>query len=117
MKNLTADILFPLVKDSKITYQQVKGIDPKKFEDLEHTMRMIFNHEDGQLVTQRGIIAAHQNRLKVEEKLREMDMKAERSDEVEESPVEKKLSGAAAKRRKPQGDQAGSSSHEPATKR
>ena len=59
VKNLTADILFPLVKDAKITYQQVKGIDPKKFEDLEHTMRMIFNHEDGQLVTQRGIIAAH----------------------------------------------------------
>lgn len=59
VKNLTADILFPLVKDGKITYHQVKVIDPKKFEDLEHTMRMIFNHEDGQLVTQRGIIAAH----------------------------------------------------------
>jgi len=48
VKTLTADILFPLVKDNKITYGQVHSIDPKKFEDLEHTMRMIFNHEDGQ---------------------------------------------------------------------
>lgn len=47
-KNLTADILFPLVKDNKIQYADIKCIDPKKFEDLEHTMRMIFNHEDGQ---------------------------------------------------------------------
>jgi hypothetical protein len=47
IKTLTADILFPLVKDGKISYNQVKCIDPKKFEDLEHTMRMIFNHEDG----------------------------------------------------------------------
>jgi len=35
-------------------------------------MRMIFNHEDGQQVTQRGIIAAAQNRLKVEKQLEEM---------------------------------------------
>lgn len=35
-------------------------------------MRMIFNHEDGQQVTQRGIIAAAQNRLKVEKQLQEM---------------------------------------------
>jgi len=66
VKTLTADMLFPLVKDGKISYSQVKNIDHKKFEDLEHTMRMIFNHEDGQQVTQRGIIAAAQNRIKVE---------------------------------------------------
>lgn len=60
------------MKDGKISYSQVKSIDPKKFEDLEHTMRMIFNHEDGQQVTQRGIIAAAQNRLKVEKQLEEM---------------------------------------------
>lgn len=65
-------MLFPLVKEGKITYQQVKAVDPKKFEDLEHTMRMIFNHEDGQLVTQRGIIAQNANKLRVEEKLKEM---------------------------------------------
>lgn len=51
VKTLTADILFPLVKESKIQYKQIKQIDLKKFEDLEHTMRMIFNHEDGQQVT------------------------------------------------------------------
>jgi hypothetical protein len=36
-----------LVKDHKIQYSDIKSIDSKKFEDLEHTMRMIFNHEDG----------------------------------------------------------------------
>ena len=72
VKTLTADILFPLVKEGKIQYRQIKILDPKKFEDLEHTMRMIFNHEDGQQVTQRGIIAAAQNRLKVEKQLQEM---------------------------------------------
>ena len=35
-------------------------------------MRMIFNHEDGQQVTQRGIIAAAHNRRKVEKQLEEM---------------------------------------------
>jgi hypothetical protein len=48
VKTITADILFPLVKEGKLTYSQINSIDPKKFEDLEHTMRMIFNHEDGQ---------------------------------------------------------------------
>lgn len=72
VKTLTADILFPLVKEGKFQYKQIIDIDPKKFEDLEHTMRMIFNHEDGQQVTQRGIIAAAQNRLKVEKQLQEM---------------------------------------------
>ena len=79
-KNLSADILFPLVKDQKIQYSDIKNIDPKKFEDLEHTMRMIFNHEDGQQVTQRGIIAAAQNRLKVEKQLEEMRQR-EREDD------------------------------------
>jgi len=82
IKALTADILFPLVKDGKITYPQVKSIDAKKFEDLEHTMRMIFNHEDGQQVTQRGIIAAAHNRRKVEKQLEEM-RERERQEEEE----------------------------------
>lgn len=72
VKTLTADLLFPLVKEGKIHYREIKIVDPKKFEDLEHTMRMIFNHEDGQQVTQRGIIAAAQNRIKVEKQLQEM---------------------------------------------
>ena len=49
-------------------------------------MRMIFNHEDGQLVTQRGIIAQNQNRLKVEEKLREMGENI--SDDDVDDPIE-----------------------------
>lgn len=47
-------------------------------------MRMIFNHEDGQLVTQRGIIAAAQQRLRVEEKLKEIRMEDKRAEEAEE---------------------------------
>lgn len=87
IKALTADILFPLVKDGKISYPQVKSIDAKKFEDLEHTMRMIFNHEDGQQVTQRGIIAAAHNRRKVEKQLEEM-RERERQEEEEEQEQE-----------------------------
>ncbi len=47
VKTLTADIVFSLVKEGKIKYSEVKSIDPRKFEDLEHTMRMIFNHDEG----------------------------------------------------------------------
>ena len=89
VKNLTADILFPCVKDSKISYSQVKSIDPKKFEDLEHTMRMIFNHEDGQQVTQRGIIAAAQNRLKVEKQLEEMRERERKEEQLIERRAKK----------------------------
>jgi len=46
---------------------------------------MIFNHEDGQQVTQRGIIAAAQNRLKVEKQLEEM-RERERQEEEEGDP-------------------------------
>lgn len=49
-----------------------------------------------------------------------MEMKEQNlaaAEEPNESPVEKKMSGAAVKRRKPQGDQAAGSGHEPANKR
>ena len=65
----------------------MKAIDAKKFEDLEHTMRMIFNHEDGQQVTQRGIIAAAQNRRKVEKQLEEM-RERERQEEQDQDEIE-----------------------------
>jgi hypothetical protein len=89
VKTLTADMLFPLVKDNKITYSQVKNIDHKKFEDLEHTMRMIFNHEDGQQVTQRGLIAKAQNQMRVEKQMEEM---RERERQEEEHDERKKIS-------------------------
>jgi hypothetical protein len=46
IKNLTADSLFQLVRDGKVNYRQIQQIDEDKFEDLETTMRMIFNHEE-----------------------------------------------------------------------
>lgn len=115
-KSLTADILFPLVKEGKLNYAQVRATDPKKFEDLEHTMRMIFNHEDGQLVTQRGIIAAAQQRLRVEEKLKAMEdgQPGDVYDDDEEEEAEPPVREAPTKRSKPV--QAATAS-EPAKKR
>ena len=77
-------------------------------------MRMIFNHEDGQLVTQRGIIAAHANRLKVEEKLKEMEQRAEDLEDEEDDDEEDDVGPV--KRSAPHGDRAGAAL-QPATKR
>jgi hypothetical protein len=34
------------VKDRKVTYDDIKKVDPSKFKDLEYTMKLIFNHDD-----------------------------------------------------------------------
>mmetsp|Transcript_61050 Transcript_61050/g.83893 ORF Transcript_61050/g.83893 Transcript_61050/m.83893 type:complete len:122 (-) Transcript_61050:261-626(-) len=46
VKTLTADILFELVKDKKVTYESIRVIDPERFSDLEPTMRMLYDHQD-----------------------------------------------------------------------
>ena len=46
MKNLTAEYLYTLVKDKKVAYDEIKAIDPKRFGDLEYTMKLIFNHDE-----------------------------------------------------------------------
>lgn len=46
VKNLTAEYLYTLVRDKKVTYESVKEIDPKRFADLEYTMKLIFNHDE-----------------------------------------------------------------------
>jgi len=38
--------LYTLVKERKVTYDQIKEVEPSKFKDLEYTMRLIFNHDD-----------------------------------------------------------------------
>ena len=102
IKTLTADLLFPMVKEGKIEYHQIFSLDPKKFEDLEHTMRMIFNHEDGQQVTQRGIIAAAQHKLKIQNQMEEAER--EKRDERREASrrAPKKLVGDKRSRPRPQ---------------
>jgi hypothetical protein len=45
-KNLTAEQLYSLVRERKVTYDQIKDVEPSKFKDLEYTMRLIFNHDD-----------------------------------------------------------------------
>ena len=36
------------MREKKVNYEQVKKMDPKKFGDLESTMKMIFNHDEDQ---------------------------------------------------------------------
>ena len=50
MKNLTAEYLYSLVKDKKVSYEAIKEIEPKKFQDLEYIMKLIFNHDEDQLM-------------------------------------------------------------------
>ena len=46
VKNLTAESLYSLVRDKKVSYDAIKNVDPKKFQDLEYTMKLIFNHDE-----------------------------------------------------------------------
>ena len=46
VKTLQAEYLFSLVREKKITYGQIKELDPKRFADLEYTMKLIFNHDE-----------------------------------------------------------------------
>jgi hypothetical protein len=47
-KTLCAEQLYQLVRERKITYDQIKDLEPKRFQDLEYTMRLIFNHDEDQ---------------------------------------------------------------------
>lgn len=49
VKTLQAEYLFQLVKEKKFTYDDIKALDPKKFTDLEYTMKLIFNHDEEQM--------------------------------------------------------------------
>ena len=46
VKNLTAEYLYTMVRDKKVSYDSIKEIDPKRFGDLEYTMKLIFNHDE-----------------------------------------------------------------------
>lgn len=43
---MTAEYLYAMVKDKKVSYESIRVIDPQRFGDLEDTMKMIFNHDD-----------------------------------------------------------------------
>lgn len=45
-KNISAEQLYDLVKAKKVSYEQIKDMDPQRFKDLEYTMKLIFNHDD-----------------------------------------------------------------------
>jgi hypothetical protein len=43
-KNPTADELYSMILARKVTYEEIRRIDPVKFIDLEMTMRMLYDH-------------------------------------------------------------------------
>lgn len=43
-KCVTADELHKLIMRRKITYEQIRRIEPARFHDLESTMRMLYDH-------------------------------------------------------------------------
>lgn len=45
-KNTTAEDLYKLVINRRVTYEEIRKVDPVKFSDLEVTMRMLYDHGD-----------------------------------------------------------------------
>lgn len=45
-KHFTAEHLFSMIKEKKLQYEDVMAFDPKRFQNLEYTMRLIFNHDE-----------------------------------------------------------------------
>eukprot|EP00347_Sterkiella_histriomuscorum_P022152 403331496 len=45
MKNLTSEQLYEMVRNQEITYEKLQQMDPKRFQDLEYTMKLIYNHD------------------------------------------------------------------------
>ena len=43
-KNTTAEDLHKLVMARQVTYEEIRKVDPIKFNDLEATMRMLYDH-------------------------------------------------------------------------
>ena len=46
-KNPTAEDLHRLIMKEKVTYEEIRRIDPNRFHDLEDTMRMLYDHGPG----------------------------------------------------------------------
>lgn len=43
-KNPTAEELYKMILAKKVTYEEIRRLDEKKFADLEMTMRMLYDH-------------------------------------------------------------------------
>jgi len=43
-KNATADDLHRIIMRKRVTYEQIRRIDPNRFHDLEVTMKMLYDH-------------------------------------------------------------------------
>jgi len=46
VKNISAEQLYQLVKERKLSYDSVRELDPVRFKDLDYTMNLIFNHDE-----------------------------------------------------------------------
>lgn len=40
-----------MIKNGELDYDSLRKMEPKKFQDLEYTMRLIYNHEDSNLTS------------------------------------------------------------------
>lgn len=45
-RNMSTDDLFNLVAKRRVTYEQIRCVDPHRFCDLEFTMKMLYDHSD-----------------------------------------------------------------------
>jgi hypothetical protein len=43
-KNPSAEELHKLIMRKRVSYEQIRRIDPEKFHDLEQTMKMLYDH-------------------------------------------------------------------------
>ena len=43
-KHPTAEELYRMIIAKKISYEEIRKIDPNRFQDLELTMRMLYDH-------------------------------------------------------------------------
>ena len=43
---MSTDDLFNLVVKRRVTYEQIRQVDPHRFTDLEVTMKMLYDHAD-----------------------------------------------------------------------
>ena len=43
-KNPTAEELYRMILAKKVSYEEIRRIDPNRFADLELTMRMLYDH-------------------------------------------------------------------------
>lgn len=58
-KVCTADELHKLIMRRKLTYDQIRRLDPSRFSDLESTMRMLYDHGNMSAAEEGDTVSEH----------------------------------------------------------